>query len=795
MWRISRVELENFRSYRGAHRLELGDVNLLWGRIGAGKTSVFYAIEYALFGQQLEVKERVAKLADLIHSGSHEARVALELVDGANVLKVERKLGKRGAEKLVVVHNGVELRGGEAERRLEELLGVDEDLYERLVYISHRTLEGFIYGTSQKRAISVDRLFGIDVIDGVVKTVSSAEKALLGKAEELRKRLAAYEKYRDVIKRYGGYSGLVSRLRALSSEIEALKEREAMLTRTVEELARARAAYLAKLKEHEQILLEYYRARSELEFLESSAGGEVDVGALEKVKAALREAAEEFEHMLDPGILEKLYKASDLEALSVAMAEVYDALTRVAKDLELELTDVKKAYEEYVARARRLEEEVAAAEARLRRLEKPFLRFQELLKKLRSLEEARARLSEARRRLSEAEREAAYYTSLKTVALYLAETNASVCPICGSPISREAVEKVVRDIDEKFGGVVKRVEELREEVKALEREVEEMEILQGDAAEYIAAKARLDELKVEREEVVKKVLQAEKSVRQLEKRIEKLREFFAKVDKRVISDAVSRYGRAVRIRELRKRVKELEERLRQAGIGGEELEVEVKWREAAAELEKAAARLAELYKEKSLLEEAAREVGEEAEGLKKRLDNVLYAYGRLEELKSRLELAKVSARARLVEVVRSRFNEVFQSLYKYGDVVKVDAAVEPSRGYYDFYAISPSGDRYGVSRLSDGQRLSIALSLALALREISQVKLGFLIFDEPIPYVDVNVRKAFAQLLTSLAGRYQLLVATQSREFAEEVREALPNAKLFTVVKDGASALIEGLQS
>jgi len=57
------------------------------------------------------------------------------------------------------------------------------------------------------------------------------------------------------------------------------------------------------------------------------------------------------------------------------------------------------------------------------------------------------------------------------------------------------------------------------------------------------------------------------------------------------------------------------------------------------------------------------------------------------------------------------------------------------------------------------------------------------------------VRKAFAQLLTSLAGRYQLLVATQSREFAEEVREALPNAKLFTVVKDGASALIEGLQS
>jgi exonuclease SbcC len=198
-------------------------VNIVWGRIGAGKTSLLYAVEFALFGRQLEVKERVAKLVDLINTEAQEMKVAVTLKKDGDVLRVERRLSRRGSEKVTLVYKGVELKGKEAEEKLKELLHIDEDLYERLVYISHRTLEGFIYGTSQKRALSVDRLFGIDVIDGVVRTLSSLEKELLKQAEELRRRLSAYEKYKDVIRRYGGYGGVVSRLEAVKKEIERLR--------------------------------------------------------------------------------------------------------------------------------------------------------------------------------------------------------------------------------------------------------------------------------------------------------------------------------------------------------------------------------------------------------------------------------------------------------------------------------------------------------------------------------------------------------------------------------------------
>jgi exonuclease SbcC len=788
MWRLERIELDNFRSYRGRHVVEFGGVNVVWGRIGAGKTSLLYAVEFALFGRQLEVKERVAKLVDLINTESHEMGVVLTLTRGGDVLRVERRLTRRGGEKVVLRFSGLELRGREAEEKLAELLNADEDIYERLVYISHRTLEGFIYGTTQKRAVSVDRLFGIDVVDGVVKAAASLEKALLERAEELRRRLSAYEKHRDVIRRYGGYGAVASRLDAVGNEIKTLRDREERLAKEAEELAKRRAAYLTKLKEGEDLLMEYYRAKSELELLESAAGGEeVDASTLEKIRNAMREALEEYEHVVDPRLAERLGSASDLETLSAAMAEAYDALLKLYRDVESQISDMKRIYDAYVAKVKKIEEEIGDAEAKLRRLEKQYIRFRELQKTFRSLEAARAALAEHRRRLAEAEKAVSFSSALRTVALYVAETGLERCPICGGPVSRETAADAAKEVEAKFGDLIREVEALREKARELERAVEEMEALSSDVAEYLAAKTRLEELQLEREEAVKRALQAEKALRQLEKKAERLRLLLARIDRRTISDAVSKYARGIKMRELRRRLRELEAELKNAGLTDEALAAEIRWREVVEELEKTSSRLAELYREKAALEEVVREVGGDADVLKKGLDNVLYAYSRLQELKAKLELVKINARARLLEVARNRFNEIFLSLYKYGDIVRVNADLEQRRGYYEFYAVTPAGDKYGISKLSDGQRLSIALALALTLREIAHTSLGFVIFDEPIPYVDANIRKAFVELVKTLAGQHQIVVATQARDFANALKEAIPDAKLLVVTKRESS--------
>ncbi|WP_333638907.1 SMC family ATPase [Pyrobaculum aerophilum] len=791
MWRIERIEVENFRSYRGRHIVALGDVNILHGRIGAGKTSLLYAVEYALYGRQLEVKERVAKLQDLINTESQEMGVVLTLRNGDRVLRIERRLGRRSSEKVVVNIDGVELRGKDAEEKLAELLGADEDVYERLVYISHRTLEGFIYVTSQKRSLTVDRLFGIDVIDGVVRTISGVEKELMEKAEELRKRLAAYEKHKDIIRRYGGFGQLKARLDSLAGEINALKEREERLAKAAEELAKKRANYLSKLQEQEPLLLEYYRVRSELQLLEEAGEGSgVDLSIVERLRDALLEAVEEFEHFFGQELAERLRKAGDLETLSVAMAEAYDALVKLQKELEEQVHETKRLYEHYETRARKIEVEIGDAEAKLKRLEKSYRRFKDLQKAYQSLENAKLTLSQLKRKLEEAERSAAFISALKTVASYAAEVGMDKCPICGAPLRGEELRRLQEEIETRGGSLIRELEEMRERVREVEKAVEEMEALSGEVAEYLAVKTRVEELKIEREEVVKKAVQAEKSLRQLEKKLERLRTLLAKVDKRTISEALSKYGRALRVRELRRRLKELEEELKKAGVVTDALNVDLNWREVVEELERTSSRLAEAYKEKSLIDEVIREVGEDSEVLRKKLDNALYAYSKLQEIKAKLELVRISARARLLEVAKSRFNEIFTSLYKYGDIVRVDADLEQRKGFYDFYAITSTGDKYGISKLSDGQRLSIALALALALRDIVEMNIGFIIFDEPIPYVDANIRKAFAEIVKSIADKLQLIIATQSREFAELIKTAVPNALLLVVDKKEHSSIV-----
>jgi exonuclease SbcC len=480
-----------------------------------------------------------------------------------------------------------------------------------------------------------------------------------------------------------------------------------------------------------------------------------------------------------------------LEALSAAMAEAYDALVKLSKDIESQISDTKKLYDLYVARVKKIEEEIGDVEAKLRRLEKQYLRFKELQKSFQSLEAARSLLAEHRRRLTEVEKAVSFSSAVRTVALYIAETGLERCPICGSPVSREAAAAVAKEVEAKFGNLIREAEALREKVRELEKAVEEMEALSNDVAEYLAAKTRLEELRLEREENAKKALQAEKALKELEKRAERLRLLLSRIDRRTISEAVSKYAKSLKIRDLRRRLKELETQLKNAGLTDEALAAEVRWREVAEELEKTSNRLAELYKEKATLEEVTREVGGDVDLLKKRLDNVLYAYSRLEEVKAKLELVKVNVRAKLLETAKARFNETFLALYKYGDIVRVNADLEQRRGYYDFYAVTPTGDRYGISKLSDGQRLSIALALALALREIAKTDVGFIMFDEPIPYVDVNIRNAFVELVKALSAQYQIVVATQSRDFADMLKQAVPSAKFFAVTKKEGSEIRE----
>ncbi|MFP3207749.1 MAG: AAA family ATPase, partial [Caldivirga sp.] len=57
---ITSLELEGFRVFKGRVGFNFIDgINIIHGPIGSGKSSIIQAIEFALYGNQLEARERV----------------------------------------------------------------------------------------------------------------------------------------------------------------------------------------------------------------------------------------------------------------------------------------------------------------------------------------------------------------------------------------------------------------------------------------------------------------------------------------------------------------------------------------------------------------------------------------------------------------------------------------------------------------------------------------------------------------------------------------------------------------
>ena len=169
--RIKSVGISGFRAFSGSHQIDLdGDIVLVIGVNGQGKTSLFDAIHWAITGEiaRLGRPDSVVSL----YSSSGEARVNVTLVSEDNqVLEVIRhsdgeKVG------LLVNAGGETFRGGDAQYELLRCLWPDglaasesgpalQSALERGVYLQQDVLTGFLTAdTDQDRFRAISELIG-----------------------------------------------------------------------------------------------------------------------------------------------------------------------------------------------------------------------------------------------------------------------------------------------------------------------------------------------------------------------------------------------------------------------------------------------------------------------------------------------------------------------------------------------------------------------------------------------------------------------------------------------------------
>jgi exonuclease SbcC len=777
---ITSLELEGFRVFKGRVGFSFIDgINIIHGPIGSGKSSIIQAIEFALYGNQLEARERVAKLSDLINEESNEASVTLRLGDNMIV----RRLTRRGDS----TYQSLTLNGNRVpDEEVVALLGIDNDDFERFILVSHKTLEELVYGPVKRRTIAIDRLFGLEFLEilGNVLPIRQVNEAI----EARKQRLASIREVEDLLRRYGSIKAAVDRRSRLAAEVEGIRDQIKSISSAYVELANRRSRYLEAIRKVEEQYTRYLYVRERLRQLEEELRGvrEEDYG-----ETLIKGSLEVIRHMLMPrletamlqDLAERLEKATTIDELLELSYSGVNALNGKVRELEEELEEMRRSREELNRLIERARGELASITERLNNLEKAARQYSEYAKRYGDLSKVKADLEEARARYSELEATARVKASALEVLNYLIREielhGEATCPVYGFKVTQDKLG----ELKERASGLQRELSELRvidvkNRISELEGVAVEMENLYNQYLQYQELTNRAGEYKAQLSQYLDKLQRVERSIADLERRIREYKSVVELASKR-LEETEKRYLIHRKLKErdsLRAEEDRLLNELKGSGVNLEEaVSVDEAMRDMERRMDELRKRLEEATAEYMQLDTVLSRVSQGEVDVEKLLSEVKELEdinARFQRILGRLREVQGKVRGRVVEMIQSNVANLFRQLYPYSDLEGITVRLKERRGGGSDYVLyaTRGGRDVPISRLSDGQRLTLAQSFVLAVYRLMQHNAGFILMDEPIPYVDVNAKETFSATITKAVEEgviRQVILATQDNELLE----------------------------
>lgn len=186
------VSAHDFCALRGSVAMELNDIGslLIVGPNGVGKTSLFDAISWGLYGMTSPRKAGSAgstlRADDVIHDEAEECKVVVKLeVDGQEVTVTRSKKRGKGAK---VEIEGVTAPTGISDTQdlINHAVGIDYDLWRTCVSLGQGDVANFVTDADKKRKELLSRAFQLGSCPHAVKLIRKRLKPLADEAAKLR---------------------------------------------------------------------------------------------------------------------------------------------------------------------------------------------------------------------------------------------------------------------------------------------------------------------------------------------------------------------------------------------------------------------------------------------------------------------------------------------------------------------------------------------------------------------------------------------------------------------------------
>ena len=799
------------------------------GRNGSGKSSFFEAVYFALFGKGLR---HGGKVKPYIRRGHRLARIEFTFERHGEIYKVIREIystgpSKRSLYRLVNGRASLVSSGSEVDRSIKELLGVDQETFEKIFHIPQGRITETIEKIGNIRELVLN-ITGIENLSDLLKRaldeildreklgeLAGEKKKLLeiveGKTEEdLMKGLEDLERERE--KLWKDKERISADLEGVRKILELEKKFEEL-----ERLKREKDKLLEKAKKEEvaEKLREAFKIREELRELKR------EVETSRKETARLE------------GKLGRLLK--DKETLEGELNEVEEKLENVSSRLA-ELKSEREKLGEILRKVSGYLSERISKEADLKRLRRSIgERKKELGKEREILQkfERELQILESSRRELEEELEKAKKEEIE----YMAERIASFlnigdrCPVCGGEFRGrelkgveggrlEEVEERIRKIDGRRSALEAKAEATKERIEKLEKDLEELEDEEKEilkTLEDIERKLRKagysEDLQERLEGLEEKIKEKEMEMESLRKRESELSLKISKVSSEISKIEGSLKEKRENMERDLKRLealeKEFERILESAGVREEEIddykeylgggfkEKLIRIEERISSLERDVEgferkdlrvyeeRAEELRRELERIERRSRELSEMIGERKREIDEFRRAVKRLEVLEK--ELSEKEEDSRLIDEIKSSLRKdslgdfVIRTVFK--PVVEVAAArVENiTSGKFSLRlsgssisVVDRNGREVDVNSLSGGEKTIVALMLALSISEALSSGIELFFIDEGFSALDEANRESVADMLRNLEEKGKtVMFITHFEDLAEKFENVI----------------------
>ncbi len=655
---------------------------LIFGEVGAGKTTLFDAILFALY-ERTSFPDR-----DVNHLISHHIKPGARLIPevsfrflfGKDEIKVVRRLPafatKDKEAKLWINRRLCSHKVSEVNQILKDLLKLDANQFKKVLLLPQGEYREVLLAEKKERMELFERLFQLEILSKLEEYLKEKNKDLKAELdnlntelstllracevqslEELKERIEKTKEY--LTKLYNEEARLREELRHkeeglkkleylydLLKRKKALEEEKKLLLQKKEEVEE-KEKEVARLKAFKEVLPYYEDLRKRWGVIKRQKSLEKETLAkLEEEKIAFKEIAER----LDELEREK-ERVFALRERKVKLEDLFKLLQR-EKEANAKLESIERRLKELSAEVERLKEEKAALNIvfELTRLEKEY---QDLVR-LKEVEKASSELEERIKELEETlNKKKSEYEALRDLSLLQGFVEklkeGEPCPLCGSTTHPRKASLSKKDVE--------RLTILSEDISNLE---EELRKLREKRAELLGErKSLILRTRIEfEEELIGNIERLKQALKTFEEKLSRRIEVFQSPREKELKE--------LEVLEMKEKnlLKEKEILLQEKARVEELLKsVEVKFSELGYEekpsLENIERELSEVNKEISAFERDFNELTRKKEESSKRFSGLQI---KLEETRNSLEREVLQYKEALSKVFSLKKRGLFHSL-------------------------------------------------------------------------------------------------------------------------------------